>query len=355
MKNDITYEYRVFTNRLIDVESMEVGKCTSKIINDLKQKDKVDGRFFHTSDSDEWFFCWNGTLQKLNLKGDADVNDALEQVKNLIDDANAAVSSANAAVSSAKDAAKDAKDAADAASAAVENIDNKADQSTVDALSAIVESKQNEITDLETIRSGAALGATSLQSIPSEYITEDELNSKGYATKSYVSEEIGKIDIPNVPTKVSEFENDANYLTEHQDITGKQDVIKDLGDIRSGAARGMTALQEIPDNYVTEDELNERNYLTISNADSRYAPIGSVGSGNTDLTGYATEDWVKNQKYLTEIPSEYVTDSELNEKNYLTEQSLDNYYTKGEVEDKITEINNLIGQATNMTNTILGE
>ena len=84
MKNDITYEYRVFTNRIIDVESMEVGKCTSKVIKEIKQKDKVDGRFFHTSDTDEWFFCWNGKLQKLNLKGDADVNAALDEVRELI-------------------------------------------------------------------------------------------------------------------------------------------------------------------------------------------------------------------------------------------------------------------------------
>jgi len=49
--------------------------------------------------------------------------------------------------------------------------------------------------------------------------------------------------MPAVPTKVSELQNDANYLTEHQDITGKQDVITDLADIRSGAALGATALQ----------------------------------------------------------------------------------------------------------------
>jgi hypothetical protein len=94
MKNDITYEYRVFTNRLIDVESMEVGICTSKVINELKPKNKVDGRFFHTSDTDEWFFCWNGELQKLNLKGNSDVNAALAEVEKLISDAKVAVEEA---------------------------------------------------------------------------------------------------------------------------------------------------------------------------------------------------------------------------------------------------------------------
>ena len=49
MKNDIGYEYRVFTNRIFDVESMEVGICTSKNIKEIKPKDKVNGRFFHNS------------------------------------------------------------------------------------------------------------------------------------------------------------------------------------------------------------------------------------------------------------------------------------------------------------------
>ena len=127
MKNDITYEYRVFTNRLVDVEPMEVGVCTSKVVKELKLKDKVDGRFFHTTDKDEWFFCWNGELQKLNLKGNADVNAALEKAEQLI-------AKANTAVKSAKEAAADATTAADAATAAVESIDNKADKSDVEAL-----------------------------------------------------------------------------------------------------------------------------------------------------------------------------------------------------------------------------
>ncbi len=63
----------------------------------------------------------------------------------------------------------------------------------------------------------------------------------GYALKSDIPT------MPTVPTKVSELQNDANYLTEHQDISGKQDVIADLADIRSGAALGATALQSHQD------------------------------------------------------------------------------------------------------------
>lgn len=63
----------------------------------------------------------------------------------------------------------------------------------------------------------------------------------GYALKSDIPT------MPTVPTKVSELQNDANYLTSHQDISGKQDVIDDLDDIRSGAALGATALQSHQD------------------------------------------------------------------------------------------------------------
>lgn len=46
--------------------------------------------------------------------------------------------------------------------------------------------KQDIIEDLEDIRSGATLGSTALQTVPSEYITEEELTNKEYATTSQV-------------------------------------------------------------------------------------------------------------------------------------------------------------------------
>ena len=308
MKNDITYEYRVFTNRLIDIESMEVGKCISKVIKELKPKDKVDGRFFHTSDTDEWFFCWNGELQKLNLKGNSDVNDALTEVEKLIADANAAVEDAKKTATEAKDAATKAQVAADAANAAVENIDNKADITYVDESLSEIETNINELnTTVSTIQSTANNAnsvAVETQQIANQtkldveelskaveskadmYIIEDLTNIvndkvdksafevlsekvdaikvpslDGYATEDFVNNKIEEIIIPEIPTKISAFENDVNYLTE-QDITGKQDKIDDLETIRSGAALGATALQSIPEEYVTETELTGKGYLT---------------------------------------------------------------------------------------------
>ena len=189
MKNDITYEYRVFTNRLIDIENMEVGKCTSKVIKEIKPKDKVDGRFFHTSDTDEWFFCWKGELQKLNLKGNADVNSALDEVNKLIANANAAVNKANAAVADATVAAENASVAAESANKAVETIDNKiaekANASDVEIISKAVDTKADKtIVD-------ALVDRVNEIKVPS---------LDGYATKEYVAEEIAKIEIPEVPS-----------------------------------------------------------------------------------------------------------------------------------------------------------
>ena len=297
-KNDITYEYRVFTHRPIDVESMEVGRCTSKVIKELKEKDKIAGRFFHTSDTDEWYFCWNGELQKLNLKGDANVNDALAEVEKLIADANAAVEDAKKTATEAKNAAAEAKTAADAASAAVESIENKADKSEVESVSKAVEMKADKSV-VDTL--SAKVDAIKVPSL-------DE-----YATKDFVSEEIKT----NIPTKVSAFENDANYLTEHQDISGKQDVIADLETIR---AKANSALQSIPDVYVTDEELEGKGYLTA----------------HQDISG--KQDVISDLETIRSGAAAGAT--------ALQAQVLDNYYT-------IEQIDNLIGVAIEKTNTIL--
>ena len=514
-KNDITYEYRVFTNRLIDVESMEVGNCTSKVIKEIKSKDKVDGRFFHTSDTDEWFYCWNGELQKLNLKGNSDVNNALAEVKKLIGEANAAVNEAKVIAKDAADAADAATKAAEDANTAVESIENKADKSEVDAVSKAVEAKAEKavvdelvqtvadkaeqsaveelaqaveekanqsvvdelsakvdaIPSMEEIALKSDLdGYVKLEDMPTipsldgyateefvlnkiaeaelndkdvdlsnyvtksdiaNFVTKDEVPSveglaseqyvidrineinipsvEGLATTTYVDEKVAEIKVPSIDnlatkeeiegvktwvneqgfltehqdlsdyakkedlpsveglatetfvmTKIAEAElndkevdlsgyatkedianlaskeevaavvegyatetwvNEQGFLTEHQDITGKQDVIEDLESIRSGAAAGATALQVIPEEYVTETELNNKGYLT-----------------EQSLNGYATESFVSEEIKKIVIPDV---------------PNMDNYYTKGDIDTMIGNINTMIGQATEITNTIL--
>lgn len=105
-----------------------------------------------------------------------------------------------------------------------------------------------------------------LTSIPSEYVTEQWVENKGYLTSipsEYITEtELNdtltdknyatKTEIPTVPTNISAFNNDAGYITDN-------------------ALNGYAS-----ENWVTEN----------------YQPAGN---------------------YLTSVPSEYITETELNE------------------------------------------
>ena len=317
IKNDITYEYRVFTNRLVDIDSMEVGRCTNSVLNKLKPKDKVNGRFYHTSDTDEWFFCWNGEMQKLNLKGDSDITAALAEVEKLITKANAAVSDAESTAKEAKTAAEVAKNAADNASAAVESIENKADKTELATLSQTVEAKADK----------TQLDAKADKNVVEELV--DIVNTKAdVSIVQELSDTVAAIKLDDyvlksdVPTKVSQLENDENYLKEHQDISGKQDVIEDLQDIRDNASLGKTALQEVPAEYITETELNEKGYLTEQSLEG-YAKTKDIPS-------------LENVALKSDLPI------------------MDNYYTKDSIDEMIEGIRSLIIDATTITNTILG-
>ena len=150
--------------------------------------------------------------------------------------------------------------------------------------------------------------------------TTDIPSVEGLATKSYVDENIAKVAtsgdidlsnyvtkdtvytkaqtdalIPSVPSKISQLENDSNYLS------------------------------SIPEEYVTDTELNAKGYLTEHQDLSAYAlktEIPTVPS----LDGYATTEYVNNA--VSNVPT---TD-------------LSNYYTKAETYSK-TEVDTLVANS----------
>ena len=117
-------------------------------------------------------------------------------------------------------------------------------------------------------------------------ITDDNIHNFNFATEEWVS---------------ANYQPKANYLT------------------------------EIPSEYITESELETR----LEGLD--------IGSGNVDLTGYATEQWVEDKGYvtggdldkfvtnddladkgfITSIPAQYVTETELANRGYITEEEVD--------------------------------
>ena len=107
-----------------------------------------------------------------------------------------------------------------------------ADYATTSAMNTALAGKQATISDLETIRSGAAAGATALQ----------QADLAGYATTAAMN------------TALEDYTTTADLNTA---LAGKQATISDLETIRSGAAAGATAVQPAALNdYATTTAMN---------------------------------------------------------------------------------------------------
>ena len=91
------------------------------------------------------------------------------------------------------------------------------------------------------------------------------------------------------------------------ELTGNKSL-SDLGIQPAG-----TYLTEIPAEYVTETELNEKGYLTAVPAE------------------YVTETELEGKGYLTAVPEGYVTDTDLEGKGYITSAALEGYAQTSEI------------------------
>lgn len=99
------------------------------------------------------------------------------------------------------------------------------------------------------------------------------------------------------------------------------DVVLDIPSKTSDLVNDSGFLTQIPDEYVTEAELDAKGYLTEHQSLAEYAKKSEI----PDVSGF-----------LTSIPSEYVTETELEAKGYLTQhQSLADYSTTTQVQSMI--------------------
>lgn len=123
------------------------------------------------------------------------------------------------------------------------------------------DNKQDTITDLATIRSNAEKGASALQSIPAEYVTETEL---GTAVNTAITELVG-----NAPETLNTIEEIADALRDNKDIVSvletsiankadKASIPTKVSDLTNDSK----FISSIPAEYVTESELNAKGYLT---------------------------------------------------------------------------------------------
>lgn len=150
-----------------------------------------------------------------------------------------------------------------------------------------------------------------IKEIPAEYVTEAELEAKG-------------------------------YLTEHQDISGKADKEHTHSEyaLKTDIPDVSNFITSIPTEYLTETELSARGYLTHKDLEGLAqnkdvldltAEVATVGAKVAVLENNA-------DNYLTAVPAEYITESELNARGYLQHQALAGYATESFVDAKIEAI-----------------
>ena len=234
-----------------------------------------------------------------------------------------------------------------------------------------------------------------LTSVPSEYVTEAELESKGYLTAvppQYVTEtELeDRLDELNLNVDLNDYytkqQIDSKGFVTNATLVNKDYATRtelneavsniDLSDYYTKTESDTkyqpkgNYLTSIPSEYVTETELTGKNYATKTEVNSKQNQLVSgtniktingesiLGSGNieikggsADLEGYATEQWVEDKGYLTSIPSEYVTETELETRLENVEVDLTNYYTKDQVDAMVGAVNQILDSLINDIDT----
>ena len=136
----------------------------------------------------------------------------------------------------------------------------------------------------------ALLATKANESELSDYATVESLAT--VATTGSYNDLSNKPVIPTVPTNVSAFTNDAGYLTQHQDISGLA-TKQELAEVEA----------EIPslEGYATQQWVENQNYLTEHQSlDNYYTKTQTDTAISTATNDMATETWVQQQGYLTQ-------------------------------------------------------
>ena len=203
-------------------------------------------------------------------------------------------------------------------------------------------------TDVPTSTSQLTNDSNFITSIPSEYITETELTAKGYLTehqdisgkadKTELHNHSNKTILDNITSeKITLWDNKSTFSGSYNDLTNKPTiptVTNDLTDtLKSNYDTAYTHSQSAhaPSNAqknsdITKAEIETKltgniashthdQYLTEHQDISHLADKSDIPTKTSELTN--------DSGYLTSIPSEYVTDSELTAKGYATEDYVD--------------------------------
>lgn len=140
--------------------------------------------------------------------------------------------------------------------------------------------------------------------VASEKLVKDTLDTKAESTHNHTKSQI--TDFPTIPTKTSDLTNDSNFITSHQDISGKLDKIQTSYKGKNVVVDSSTGniTFEDKDNHTHSQYLTSHqsltNYIQKSNTQGLVKNDGTIDTStyltsHQSLTGYLkTTDVVDN-------------------------------------------------------------
>lgn len=161
-----------------------------------------------------------------------------------------------------------------------------------------------------------------------------------------------KTELPTVPTKISAFENDANYLTEHQSLDNyalKRDIPSIPTNISSfeNDAHYLTEHQDIS-NLASKSSLNNIRGLAEQNRDQILSMVPNVSSASRDSASAISMARSMSQTIDEKLmPEDSIVDSSIK-----PVQSKAVYTKFKEVDKKVGDLNNAVTANTNNINSI---
>ena len=307
MQKNYNYNFENRTDKpsIVGSSVVNLSSCKSADLNKLP---KVDGKFYHTTDDNKFYFDWGGKRTELNLGGSSSSSDTTAIEKKLAEIqkeiAKLDPEKVDSLETAVNDAVKKVEDATSKIDDAVASVDGKADKTYVDekvktvadsldtkANSAdVTEEINNAIADVET-----KINAKANQSDVDSVLEDIKTSINGKVDENTVNEKIESAltDIQSaIDAKANQTDVDSVLDDIKTSINGKVDesVVEEkissaVADITSSI--DAKANQSDVESALTDIQSSIDAKANQSDVESALAEINSVASSTTTDTGYS--------------------------------------------------------------------